>query len=37
MIRSPGSAVITTRRMIEGIVVVEEEHADELADSLTGN
>jgi len=24
----------TTRRMIEGILVVEEEHADELADLL---
>jgi bacterioferritin len=26
----------TTRRMLEGILAVEEEHADELADLLTG-
>ncbi len=37
MIRSPRNRNITTRRMIEGMLVVDEEHAGEPADLPTGN
>lgn len=37
MIRSPGKRDITTRRMIEGNLVADKEHAGELADLPTGN
>jgi bacterioferritin len=36
MIRYVGSDDPTTRRMLEGILAVEEEHADDLADLLAG-
>jgi bacterioferritin len=35
MIRYIGDDDITTRRMLEGILAVEEEHADDLANFLT--
>jgi len=35
MIRYIGDKDITSRRLLEGILAVEEEHADELADLLT--
>lgn len=37
MIRYIGDKDITSRRLLEGILAVEEEHADELADLLTHN
>jgi bacterioferritin len=36
MIRYVGNDDPTTRRMLEGILAVEEEHADDLADLLAG-
>jgi bacterioferritin len=36
MIRYVGADDPTTRRMLEGILAVEEEHADDLADLLAG-
>jgi bacterioferritin len=36
MIRYVGDNDITTRRMLEGILAVEEEHADDMADLLDG-
>lgn len=36
MIQYLGDRDPTTRRMLEGILAVEEEHADELADMLSG-
>jgi bacterioferritin len=35
MIQYLGDRDPTTRRMLEGILAVEEEHADELADMLS--
>jgi bacterioferritin len=37
MIRYLGDADVTTRRLLEDILAVEEEHADELADLLAHN
>jgi len=34
MIRYIGDKDVTTRRLLEGILAVEEEHADDMADLL---
>jgi bacterioferritin len=36
MIRYIGDKDITTRRMLEGILAMEEEHADDLSSLLAG-
>ncbi len=35
MVRYFGNDAPTTRRLVEGILAVEEEHADDMADLLT--